>query len=181
MKMTTDTTMRAIKRPSLKLALLAPLAMIGLAAAPHARADNILLAQTTLVNGTQSTVDSFTTSGAGVVTVSLQSLGWPAPLSALSFSATSADKTLAYWNGGGSIGSTVTTFDVGGPGTYFAHIMGTAGSSSLNLGLYSLMMTFAPSAVPLPAAGWMLLVGIFVLGGLARAIRPSELMGTAGA
>jgi len=175
MKMT-----NTIGRPYLKTALLAPLAMLGLAAAPHAQAEDILLAQTTLVNGSQSTVDSFSTSGAGRVTVSLQSLAWPAQLSALSFSATSSDKVMAYWNGGGDVTSTVTTFNVDGPGTYFAHIMATAGASSLNLGLYSLMMTFTPSAVPLPASGWMLLVGMFVIGGLVRTIRPSsELMGTA--
>lgn len=168
-----------VLRPSLKLGLLAPLALIGLSAAPHARADSILLAQTTLVNGSQSTVDSFTTPGAGTVTVSLQSLNWPADLAALSFSATSADQVLAYWNGGGTVTSEVTSFKVG-EGTYFAHILATAGSSSLNLGLYSLIMTFTP-AVPLPASGWMLLTGLFVLGGLVRAVRPFELTGTAGA
>jgi hypothetical protein len=94
-------------------------------------------------------------------------------LSALSFSATSADKVLAYWNGGGSVDSEVTTFDVAGAGTYFAHIMATAGGV-LDLGLYSLMMTFTPSAppVPLPASDWMLLTGMFVLAGLARVVRP---------
>jgi hypothetical protein len=45
------------------------------------------------------------------------------------------------------------------------------------LGLYSVLMTFAP-AVPLPASGWMLLTGMFVLAGLLRAVRPLELTGT---
>ena len=35
--------------------------------------------------------------------------------------------------------------------------------------------------VPLPSSGWLLLTGMFVLAGLARAVRPLELMGTAAA
>jgi hypothetical protein len=173
---TTTTTMQA---RSLKCGLLAPLALagIGLVAAPHAQADSILLGQTTMVIGTESTVDSFTTSAAGTVTVNLQNLSWPMPLSALSFSATSADQVI--WEGGGAINSEVASFDVGAAGTYFAHIMATA-QGPLNIGLYSLLMTFSPSSSPVPlgASGWMLLTGMFALAGLARVARPFELMGT---
>jgi hypothetical protein len=173
------TTTKAIRR-SFKLGLLAPVAALGMAAAPHAWADSLLLAQSTLVTGSESTVDSFTTTSAGKVTVRLQSLDWPAPLSALSFSATSADNVLAYWNGGGSMDGGEMTFNVSAPGTYFAHIMATSAPSrfGINAGLYSVYMTFQ-SAVPLPASGWMLLTGMFVLAGLVRAARPLELMGTA--
>lgn len=168
------------KRMSLKLALVAPLALSTLAVAPHARADNILLAQTTLVTGTVSTVDSFTATSAGTVTVNLQSLNWPTSLNALSFSATSANQVLASWSGTG-LASDVATFDVTA-GTYFTHIIATAGGV-LDMGLYSMMLTFSPSGspppVPLPASGWMLLTGVFVLAGLARAMRPFELTGTA--
>ena len=166
------------KRTSLKLALLAPLALTALTAAPHARADTILLAQTTLVSGTVSTVDSFTAPSAGAVTVTLQSLNWPTALSALSFSATSATQVLASWNGTG-LSRDVATFDVGA-GTYFTHVMATAGGV-FNLGLYSMMLTFTPntSPVPLPASGWMLLTGLFALAGLARVVRGSELTGVA--
>ncbi|HEY6927481.1 MAG TPA: VPLPA-CTERM sorting domain-containing protein [Steroidobacteraceae bacterium] len=168
------------QRTSLKLALVAPLALAALAAAPHARADNILLAQTTLVTGTVSTVDSFTAPSAGTVTVNLQSLNWPASLNALSFSATSSNQVLASWSGTG-LASDVATFDVAA-GTYFTHIIATAGGM-LDMGLYSMMLTFTPSGspppVPLPASGWMLLTGVFVLAGLARAMRPLELAGTA--
>jgi hypothetical protein len=164
--------------PSLKKGLALPLALAGLFVAPHAWADSILIAQTTLVSGTESTVDSFVAPSAGTVTVDLQSLNWPASLDSLSFSATSASQVLASWSATG-LASDVATFDVGA-GTYFAHIMATAGGV-LDMGIYSLTMTFAPNApsVPLPSSGWMLLTGMFVLAGLARAMRPFELAGTA--
>ena len=165
---------------SLKLGLLAPLALTCLSIAPHARADSVLLAQTTLVNGSESTVDSFTTTGAGTVTVSMQGLSWPTSLQALSFSATSATQVLSSWSGSG-ITTDVATFNVQ-PGTYYAHIMATAGGS-LDLGLYALLMTFSPnggtSPVPLPSSGWMLLTGLFVLAGLVRVMRPLDFVGTA--
>jgi hypothetical protein len=165
------------KRTSRRLGLLAPLLVTGLSMAPHAWADSILLAQTTLVSNTESTVDSFTAPTAGTVTVSLQSLNWPAALSALSFSATSANQVLASLNGTG-LASDSATFDVGA-GTYFAHVAATAGGP-LDVGLYSMLMTFAPT-VPLPSSGWLLLTGMFVLVGLARAVRPFESTGTAAA
>lgn len=167
-------------RHGLKAGLLAPLAALGLVAAPHARADNILLAQTTLVVGSQSTVDSFSTSGAGTVNVHLANLDWPTQLQSLSFLATSASQVLWSDAGSGSVSNEQATFHVNSGGTYFAHIMAQAGGS-LDIGLYSLLVTFTPSAspVPLPASGWMLLTGMFVLAGLAWAARPVELTGTA--
>jgi hypothetical protein len=171
-----DMNMTIQKRTSLKLALMAPVALAALAAAPHARADSILLAQTTLVTGSASTVDSFTAPSAGTVTVDLTSINWPAALSSLSFSATSANQVLASWNGTG-VSSDVATFDVAA-GTYFTHILATAGGS-LDVGLYSMLLTFKPSnPVPLPASGWMLLTGLFVLLGLARSMGRFELTGT---
>jgi hypothetical protein len=163
---------------SLKLRLVAPLALGALSIAPHAWADSILLAQTTLVVGSESTVDSFVAPSAGKVSVTLSNISWPQQLSTLSFSATSADQVLASWNGMNATTGTAS-FDVSA-GTYFAHIMATAGGA-LNLGLYSVLMTFAPSTspVPLPASGWMLLTGLFVLVGLVRTTRPFELTGTA--
>ena len=48
------------------------------------------------------------------------------------------------------------------------------------MGLYSTEDDFHPRpTVPLPSSGWLLLTGMFVLAGLARAVRPLELMGTA--
>jgi hypothetical protein len=177
------TTIKTI-RPPLKLGLLAPLAVACLSMAPHARADTILLAQTTLISGTEATDDTFTAKSAGAITMDLQGLSWPLPLQALSFSITSASQVLEQ-SSGTDMMSDVLTFNVN-PGTYYAHIMATAGSGPLELGLYSMLMTFTasstpPPSVPLPASGWMLLTGMFVLIGLVRAIRPLEVSGTAAA
>jgi hypothetical protein len=174
-------TMKAM-RP-LKLALVAPVATVALTMAPHAWADVIpLVSQSTLVNGNEATTDSFTTYGAGTVTVTLTDTGWNAPLSALSFSANSASGVLASFNMAGLTTDTAQ-FIVNGAGTYFANIMATAGGA-MDLGAYSLKMTFTPGmpSVPLPSAGWLLLTGLFALVGIARAVRPSESfesMGTA--
>jgi hypothetical protein len=176
-------TMKTMRTP-LKLGLLAPLALASLAIAPHARADSVsvppLLAQTTFFSGTNAVSDHFTTGSAGVVSVTLQSLDWPTPLGALSFSVDSPTQVLASWNGTG-LASDSATFNVGA-GTYFANIIATAGGTTGidAYGAYSVLMTFTPS-VPLPASGWMLLTGLFVLTGLARVVRPFELTGTAGA
>jgi hypothetical protein len=173
--MNTTKTMRL----SLKSGLLVPMALTGLAVAPHAWADSVILAQSTMVVGSESTTDTFTTSGAGTVTLSLSGYSWAAPLSALSFSASSPTQVLASWTGNTPGASDIATFNVGAAGTYFANIMATA-SGSMDIGLYSLKMTFAATpTVPLPSSGWLLLTGMFVLAGLARAVRPLELMGTA--
>jgi hypothetical protein len=131
-----------------------------------AHADTLLLASTDLVSGSSAATFSFNTPGSGTVTARISSLPWPVPLSALSFSATTASQTLSSWSGSSPTAPQVETFQVGS-GTYFAHVSATA-AGSLNLGLYSLMLTFSPSAVPLPTAGGLLLIGLLVLFGLRR-------------
>lgn len=148
---------------------------------PRAHADQMLLATTDLVSGTSNATFSFNAPTDGTVTAHVTSIPWPTPLSSLSFSATTATDTLASWNMGGAtdakalgLGAAdaspdgVETFQVGA-GTYFAHIAATAGGS-LNLGLYSLLLTFTPSAVPLPASDWVLLAGVIALFGLTRIV-----------
>ena len=54
------------------------------------------------------------------------------------------------------------SFMVPTAGTYFADVMATAGGP-LDLGVYSLSISFSPSAVPLPPSG-RLLLGALLLG-----------------
>jgi hypothetical protein len=157
-----------------------PTARFGLAAvvlvtlcfgrSPLAHAETMLLATTTMVSGTSASTFSFNTPGAGTVTAHISSLPWPVPLSALSFSATTATDTLSSWSTSAPPSTPyVESFQVGA-GTYFAHVMATA-AGDLNLGLYSMMLTFTPSAVPLPAAAGMLLIGLLVVFALRRTMR----------
>jgi hypothetical protein len=147
------------------------LALFCLFVAAQARADTILVAQTSLISGTVSTVDSFNVTAPGTVTVELSNIPWPQALSSLSFTATSASQVLSSWmmptssTPGG--GETVQSFQVT-PGTYFAHITGSA-AGSLDLGLYSVTMSFAPAGtVPLPDSGWLLAGALLALLALAR-------------
>ncbi len=148
--------------------------MVFLAVAGHspaAQADTLLMASTNLVTGSSAATFSFNAPGSGTVTAQISSMPWPVPLSALSFSATTATDTLSSWSTTDAMAAPqIERFQVGA-GTYFAHVMATAGGS-LDLGLYSLLLTFTPSAVPLPAAGGMLLIGLLVLFALRRTTNP---------
>ena len=141
------------------------LALLCLSLTPHARADTMLLSDTTMVFGTQSAVFSFDAPTAGTVTATLENESWPTPLSSLSFLATSASQTLSSWS---APVAQAESFQVG-PGSYFAHIMAQA-TGPLNLGVFSLRLSFAPSVgpVPLPASDWLLVIGVLVLFGLTR-------------
>src|SRR5262249_50667785 len=132
----------------------------------------ILRGVTTMVYGSAADTISFDAPGAGMVTAEISSVPWPTPLAALSFSATTATTTLSSWSTTEMSSSPqVETFQVGGAGTYFAHVTATAGSNPFNLGLYSLMLTFTPSAVPLPAAAGLFLMAIIILAALRGTMR----------
>lgn len=122
-----------------------------------AQASTELLADTTLVSGSQSAVFSFNISGPGTVSVQLTNLDWPQALSSLSFMAGTASQVLSSWSGPGSAQS--LSFQVATGGSYFADVMAAAGGP-LDLGAYSLSIAFTPAApVPLPPSGALLLVG----------------------
>ena len=135
------------------------LAALGIAQAPHARADMMLLSNTTMVTGTQSSVMSFSAPGDGYITATLQNLPWQKSLDALSFQATSGADVLSSWSGKDA--TKTETFQVTA-GNYFAHIVATT-ADEFDVGLYSLSLTFTPNAVPLPASSLLLLTGIFGL------------------
>jgi hypothetical protein len=125
----------------------------------QARAETMtLLADTTMVTGTQSAVYSFTTPSAGTITATLENLNWQKPLNSLSFMASSGTNVVSTWSASGSM---VETFQIGA-GNYFAHILATT-ADPWDVGLYSLNLSFATNAVPLPASSLLLLTGIFGL------------------
>ena len=136
--------------PRRRGALLA--AAFGLLCFNAAHADTTLVSDTGQIVGTAiNTVSySFDVSGPGSVSVSLADVGFNSALSNLSLTL-AGSKPLGQLTGVGT-----ETFDISGSGTYFAYVTGqaTTGPSAglhLNLGLYSLNISFSPlAAVPLP-------------------------------
>jgi len=140
------------------------LAVLCLFAASPARADTVVLAQTTMISGTESTVDSFTVPSDGTLTMQLSNIPWPEALSSLNFLLSTSSQALSSLSV--PQGSTSDSVQVG-PGTYFAHLTGTAGGS-LDLGLYSISIDFQPAGVvPLPTSGGLLLIGLLAVLALA--------------
>jgi len=160
-------------------------ALVALAclATPFARADTTLpsgpftvLEHTQLVGGSFSSALDFLVPAAGKVTVVLSDLVWPDTLSSLHFAATSATSLFGSLDAPGTF-----SFDVNKPGHYFAIISGET-KGALDLGLYTLKMEWSAlsgssdPAVPLPAAGWLLVSGVAGLMGLARRRREAGLV-----
>jgi hypothetical protein len=148
---------------------LAALAAIGLSLPVHA--DNLLPGSgVTLVSGSSSQTVPFQLSTSGTLTVTLENLPLAQRLDSLSFMVSTSTSALTCEECGAATWTPVLTTDTEsfavGPGTYFAHIQGQAGGS-LDLGIYALYVSFTPN-IPLPASGWMLVTGVFVLIGLAR-------------
>ena len=147
--------------------------------AAQARADMLLLSNTTLVSGSQSAVFSFNAPSAGTVSAQLTDVTWPQSLSALSFVAATANQVLSSWSATSlQPGPTSQTlyFQVAGPGSYFADVMATAGGP-LNLGVFSLSLDFKPanSPVPIPPSGWLLLSAVLLMVGLRSSGVPARI------
>ncbi len=166
MGMTNVNSLRLMRRFALAMIL----ASMGLVASSGARADSFLGAtEPRMFYKSATDTISFDTDSAGTVTAMVSTLPFPTPLASLSFSVTNQADTLASFAATSMSGPQVETFQVDGAGTYFAHITATAGASALNLGVYSVIMTFTP--VPLPAAAGLLLIGIFVVLALRSTLR----------
>jgi hypothetical protein len=118
---------------------------------------DVLLSQSTLVINQQSDVYDFTAPGPGTLTVQLEDLTWPDPLSSLMFSLDSARSVLGWVASAGEL-----TLSMAHGGSYFVDVTGVAGGA-LDLGLYSLQVDWTP--VPLPAALVLMLSGLGILGG----------------
>lgn len=155
---------RAATLAALLLALIQPMT---------ASADSVLLSDSNLVSGSQSSVFSFEAPGPGTVSVQITNVAWPQTLNSLSFVATTANHVLSSWSMSGAPPPTSTSqtlfFQVASGGSYFADVAASAGGP-LDLGVYSLSVTFAPatSPVPLPGAAWLLLAGIMALLALSK-------------
>jgi hypothetical protein len=116
------------------------------------------IARTEQITGTQSIVLPFVVPAGisgGTVSVSLVDLGWPGFMGSLSFAATTSTSLLAQLAAPGA-----TSFDIAGPGTYFATVYGVA-DPNFGSGLYSLNLSYAP--VPLPAAAVLLASGLALI------------------
>lgn len=140
------------------------LVLCGLAA-QQAHADSVLVSNTSLVVGSQSSVYSFQAPGPGTLVAQVTNVDWPQTLSSLSFEAGSATQIMSSWTEPSSQLSDTLTFNIAGPGMYFATIAATAGGP-LDLGVYSLSIRFVPAGgavVPLPASVWQLLAGLGTL------------------
>jgi hypothetical protein len=124
--------------------------------------DLTLFQGTTLVYGQQSDVYSLNDPGPGTLEIVLQDMAWPEPLQDISLSLVNANGTLGTMSGPGDLDILNTK---GGP--FAAYVTSLAGNTlGLNLGLYSLKIEYVPlgSPVPLPAAIFLLLSGMGVLG-----------------
>jgi len=138
------------------------LAVLASLAASGVRAENLVLT-TQLFTGSESDDFSFNAPGPGVLSLQLTDLKWPSS-SNLMLSATTTQSVLGTLNRSGSL-----SFNISGPGSFYAHVFGQA-LGSLKLGAYSLCVTFDPMAppVPLPGSGPLLLGGMALLLWFAR-------------
>ena len=141
----------------------------AIAAAGPARAGSLgpeaLVSSSALLIGAQpsSVGYSFNVSGPGTLQVTLSDDQWPNSLSDLNFQAVDGNQLAFALNGPGT-----TTYDISGAGSYFGYVTGLTGGS-LDLGLYSLKISFDPAQpVPLPASMWMLLGGLAAAAGVLR-------------
>lgn len=139
---------------------LAALVLLAVVHAPSARAETVLAGTTQMISGTQSYTVAFKAPGSGTISVELAAMPWServGTITSLSVVATSADQVL-----GNAAASEPLQFSVDGAGAFFAHISGVV-QGGLQLGLFSVKISFMPSAVPLPASSWLLIAALALI------------------
>jgi hypothetical protein len=114
----------------------------------------------TLVLTSDLKVTEFQTASAGTVTLKLTDIGWLDVLQSLSTYVSSAGRTLYTSTSPGSL-----IFDVEAGERFSASVFANA-RGPRKVGLYTVEAYFVPhavTAVPVPAAGWLLLSGLSLI------------------
>jgi hypothetical protein len=128
-----------------------------------------LYAGTTLFTGVSFTQFELDVPAAGLLTVRLQDLEFPSLTGALSFALVQGGTVLGLLPGAG-----VLEIDLTGPAELFAFVYGVA-TPGVNVGSYHLDITQTyQQPIPLPAAFWLLLSGLFSTSLLGRVRRRSS-------
>jgi hypothetical protein len=155
-------------RATRSLAALA-LALLGTAMTAPARAELVNITSgshcAVIVRPTNFDVNEFVSTLAGTVTLTLRDMKWGDVLSSLSATVSLLKRDDLLLNGDGA----EAVFDVAA-GERFTTSIYAATNGAKGFGLYALDMSFAPkvTAVPLPAAGWLLVSGVAGLASLRR-------------
>jgi len=125
-----------------------------------ARADTLLYDGISVISGPQSSVQSFSVTTPGVLTMTLSNIPWLDTVADLSGFLTTASGEVGTTLGGAG------TESVGvGAGTYYAHWFGDA-QGAYNLGVVGLKITFQPGVpVSLPTSFVLMLSGLGILFG----------------
>jgi hypothetical protein len=157
------------------------LALLGVVLTQSARAEQagatLIDPQAVFFLGSSSTtILPFNTTSAGKVTFDINDFEWPVALQSLSFSAASGTNVLVSAQANSQKSFSIS-FDVGGPGAFFAQISALAGASAFpglpRIGAYSLDATFMPqvTGVPLPPAVWLFATGLLGVLGADKVLR----------